>query len=130
MLADFTWEPPYDWAVAGGPALLVDTEETKTPQEVGDFLESQGLLGQPIGIYRIAAPDDIPHETWSGVLPKPSETATAQVDQTTMQVHRFTLSWADFLDRLTFGAFWPSQDLTIHQGRPSWGKHTRAGLHC
>jgi hypothetical protein len=113
VLADFTWKPPYDWAIAGGPALLVDTKETKTPQEVRDLLESQGLLGQFIGIYRIAAQNDIPDEVWSGVLPQPSETATAQVDETTIHVQRFTLSWASLLERLTFGAFGRILDLKL-----------------
>ena len=46
-------------------------------------------------------------------MPQPSETATAQVDETTIHVQRFTLSWASLLDRLTFGAFGRILDLKL-----------------
>lgn len=113
VLADFTWEPPYDWHIAGGPALLVDTQDTRTPPEIRMLLEGAGILGKDIGIYRIAAKGDIPDEIWSGSLPRPSETATAQVDQTTIHVHRFTLSWAALIERLTFGALGRILDLHL-----------------
>jgi hypothetical protein len=104
VLADFTLEPPYDWAIHG-PTFIVDTEETKNPPEIRMLLGGGVLGAQGGGVYRIVAHGGVPDEIWSGVLPKPSETASAQVDQTVIHVQRFTLSSTALLDRLTFGAF-------------------------
>jgi hypothetical protein len=48
-------EPDYQWYIAGGPALKVDYEPTRTPSEVTETLKAAGVLGKPIGIYRIVA---------------------------------------------------------------------------
>lgn len=48
-------EPDYDWYIAGGPALKVDYEPTRTPKQITDILKQNDLYGKPIGIYRIVA---------------------------------------------------------------------------
>lgn len=59
-------EPEYQWYIAGGPALKVDYEPTITPPAVTETLKSAGLLGKPIGIYRIVAKSKLSPEVWSG----------------------------------------------------------------
>jgi len=54
------------WYIAGGPALKVDYEPTRTPPAVTETLKANGLLGKPIGIYRIVAKSEIPTPVWHG----------------------------------------------------------------
>ena len=59
-------EPEYQWYIAGGPAIKVDYEPTRTPPEVIGTLKTEGLLGKPIGIYRIVAKTKLPSQVWLG----------------------------------------------------------------
>src|SRR5260221_7984734 len=45
--------PSSQWEIVGGPAFLIDTEPTATPSYVPELLESLGLAGKSIGIYRV-----------------------------------------------------------------------------
>src|SRR2546427_11771743 len=63
-IADPSFEPPYDWSFAGGPALMVDYSTSRVPSEVVDRLEKEGLLGKAIGLYRIVAQEEMPDEVW------------------------------------------------------------------
>lgn len=104
-IADFSWEPPHDWHIAGGPALLVDFPETRTPKAVTELLAREGLLGKPIGLYRIVAQVDIPDEVWRGELPAPVESAGSMADGTRIRVFKYDIAWDELIGRLTFGAF-------------------------
>jgi len=57
-------EPQYQWYVAGGPALKVDYEPSVTPKEITDALQKAGILGKPIGIYRIVSKKTLANKIW------------------------------------------------------------------
>jgi hypothetical protein len=59
-------EPEYEWFIAGGPALKVDYEPTRTPPEVTEKLRAAGILGKRIGIYRIVAKKPMRPSVWRG----------------------------------------------------------------
>ena len=63
---DLRDEPDHQWYIAGGPALKVDYEPTRTPPAVTEALKANGLLGKPIGIYRIVAQSELPPPVWRG----------------------------------------------------------------
>lgn len=107
-------QDPYpDWHIAGGPALLVDQEPTRTPKWVTNKLEAQGLLGKPIGIYRIVAHDPIPEDVWAGTLPAPEEETLRTIDDLKVTVELVPTSLAQLIERLTFGAFGRILDLRL-----------------
>lgn len=112
-VVDLSREPTYDWAVGGGPALLVDEDPTRTPEWVRQLIRSAGLEGQNIGLYRVVSSTPVPENTWTGRLPTPSATATVSADATAITVHSLPMSWATLLERLSFGAFGPILDLRL-----------------
>jgi hypothetical protein len=61
-IVDQSREPEYQWWIAGGPCLMVDFPETRTPIEIVELLKAQGIWEKPIGIYRIVAQQSIPEE--------------------------------------------------------------------
>jgi hypothetical protein len=73
LILDCSKEPDYQWWIAGGPALCVDYEPSRTPEHVTDTLKASGILGKPIGIYRIVSQKPLADEVWSGKLPTASE---------------------------------------------------------
>ena len=107
-------EPGPQWWIVGGPALMVDTNETKTPPAVTEALRAAGLLGKPIGIYRIVAKDPISEEVWAGRLDPQWPRAEAKVDKLTITAIQTNLALDAVLQRLTFGAF--GLVLDIHLG--------------
>ena len=66
LINEIAEEPDYQWYIAGGPALKVDFEPTKTPPEVTQIIRVHGFEGKPIGISRIVAKDHIPSAVWRG----------------------------------------------------------------
>src|SRR5438105_3343062 len=52
-------EPEYKWWIAGGPAVMVDYSQTKTPEWIVALLKAQGIFGKPIGIYRIVSKTEL-----------------------------------------------------------------------
>jgi len=128
-VADLSGEPTCDWAVAGGPALLVDEEPTRTPDWVRRSIRSAGLEGKNIGLYRIVSPTPLSKETWAGTLPAPSAAATAKADATAITVHSLPMSWSDLIERLSFGAFGPILDLRLATpDAPYWTPRVIRGL--
>ena len=73
-IADYSYQPPYQWEIAGGPTLLVDYAQPKTRPEVVDLLIAQGVWGKPMGIYRLVAQEKLASEVWTGTLGQPFET--------------------------------------------------------
>jgi len=73
VITDQTKEPSYSWHIAGGPALCVDYEESKTPPEIIDLLKREGIWGKPIGIYRIVSKGRLAAHVWHGNLGQPVE---------------------------------------------------------
>ena len=107
-------EPSHKWYVAGGPALKVDYEPTKTPQAVFEVLEQHGLKGKNIGIYRIVSETPLDEDMWRGKIKGITKTISAKDEQTGIQltVHRVTSGLDDLISSLTFGAF--GKVLDIH----------------
>jgi hypothetical protein len=114
---DQSHEPSYDWAIAGGPALMVDwpDPDSRVPLEIIEDLRKEGLLGKPIGIYRICFEETpVPDEIWQGVLPDSIEEATATGESgPSFNVRRVDLRWTDLIERLTFGAYGRILDLHL-----------------
>jgi len=100
-------EPEYAWYVAGGPALKVDLEPTRTPPEVFDALKENDLLGKPIGIYRIVAQGHIPASIWRGRIRGIAREIKLRDDQTsiTLTFHDIRSSLKDLVSSLSFGAY-------------------------
>ncbi len=114
ILADFSWQPPYDWHVAGGPALMVDLPETRTPGEVVDQLKRAGLWGKDIGLYRMVFKGPVTEDVWRGALPAPTETAESIAEGgTRVRVSRLDLDLRTLVERLTYGAFGAILDLKL-----------------
>src|SRR5919198_5919695 len=104
VVADHSWQPDYEWYIAGGPALMVDFQETRTPPEVTERLRAAGILGKNIGIYRIVGQGGVPEEMWNGNLGEPVETAERSLASTRILVRRFDLDCKTLIQRLTYGA--------------------------
>lgn len=122
-------EPPkYDWWLAGGPALKVDYEPTKTPLWLSEALASNGLTGKPIGIYRVVSKTELPSMVWGGELPEPTETENLP-DGTEVNLRSMTCSVEDAIARLTYGAF--GRVLDVHLRRNAsvfWKPHVISNL--
>lgn len=104
-ITDLNRQPPDGWEVAGGPAIVTDVPDSKTPEGVISLLKERGLWGKDIGLYRIVAKNGIPSEIWTGALPEPTETAHGTVDDTLLTVRTLDLPLTVLLQRLTFGAY-------------------------
>ena len=119
-IASFGAEPPYDWHVAGGPALMADFEPTRVPEAIQALLQEESLAGQNIGIYRLVPPSGvIPDEVWGGTLPEPTNRASVEVeDSTSVEACELDLELADLIARLTFGAFGPILDIQLPDPSP------------
>ena len=100
-------EPEYQWYIAGGPALKVDLEPTRTPAKVTQILESNGLVGKNIGIYRIVAKEEIKSDVWQGVINNISNSKKVINDDLNVSLHLMEIntSLEKLICNLTFGAF-------------------------
>jgi hypothetical protein len=105
VILDESKEPDYIWWIAGGPALMVDFPEGRTPPDVVSLLKEQGIFGKPIGIYRIVAKNGLPTELWEGRLGPVIEEADHHINETRIVVKRVEQTISETLQRLTFGAF-------------------------
>ena len=113
VIADYSWSPDYQWEVAGGPALLVDLPDTRTPEVIVELLKKHGLYGTNVGISRIVAKHGIPDAVWEGRLPTPVETEVVAEGGTTISVFRYEIDWLDLVTRISFGAFGLILDLKL-----------------
>jgi Domain of unknown function (DUF4263) len=105
VLVDLSEEPQHSWYIAGGPGLKVDFEPTRTPQYVFELLKRDGLIGKPIGIYRIVG-RDIPDDIWRGKLPQPfREFSRPTSFGKIVTFYVVTTTTVEFLKSLTYGAF-------------------------
>lgn len=128
-VVDRSQEPPYSWWIAGGPALMADMSESRTPPEVTHRLRRSGLLGQDIGIYRVVSQTDIPSEIWNGELAPVVEEIEVRVGRTSVLVQRLGLTQLELLKRLTYGAL--GLIIDIHLPTPDsdfWRPHVIRSL--
>ncbi|MBW8833051.1 MAG: DUF4263 domain-containing protein [Burkholderiales bacterium] len=100
-------EPPYQWFIAGGPAMKVDYEPTRTPDAVSETLASNGLLGKPIGIFRIVAKTEMPAHVWRGQVCGVVRELRIQDKKTGIAAHvrEVNSSLKEVVQSLTFGAY-------------------------
>jgi hypothetical protein len=112
-VSDQSHEPPASWEIAGGPALMVDFPDTRTPAEIADRLKAAGLYGKEIGISRIVSSTGIPDVVWRGELPEPVAVADEREDGTLISVRSYDLDWMELIRRLTLGAFGLILDLKL-----------------
>lgn len=116
-------EPPHQWYVAGGPALKVDYEPTRTPAAVFEALEQHGLKGKPIGIYRIVSKTPLDENIWRGEIKGITKTISTNDEQTGthLTLHRVGLGLNELISSLTFGAFGKVLDIHLPDERSPIG---------
>lgn len=107
VISEVAPEPEHQWFIAGGPALKVDLEPTKTPAQVTQIIKDNGLEGKPIGIYRIVAKDHIPSSVWRGRI-KGVSLEKSYVNEkldVTLNLRKVETSLDQLICHLTFGAY-------------------------
>jgi hypothetical protein len=107
VISEVAAEPEHQWFIAGGPALKVDLEPTKTPPEVTQAIKDHGLEGKSIGIYRIVAKKHIPSHVWRGRVRNVSRQQLFSDDdlELTIHLHKVETSLDQVVCSLTFGAY-------------------------
>lgn len=105
--------PDYQWWIAGGPAMMVDYEPSRTPQPVVDLLKREGIWGKPIGIYRMVAKTPLPDAVWTGRIDSVQEEASVRFASTEIRVRRTGRSRQEVIQRMTFGALEGVLDLKL-----------------
>jgi hypothetical protein len=122
-------EPDHQWWIAGGPAMMPDFPDSRTPPEVLRLLKKNGLWGKPIGIYRLVPENGISDAVWRGELGTAIEEAVAEIGGVAIRVRRLDLTLGELIQRLTFGAFGVCLD--IHLPSPDsdfWAPHIVRGI--
>lgn len=107
VISEVADEPEHQWFIAGGPALKVDLEPTKTPPEVAQVIKDNDLEGKTIGIYRIVAKKHIPSSVWHGRIKNLSlERSFSDSDlDVTLHFRKVETSLEQLICHLTFGAY-------------------------
>lgn len=103
IISDFSKQPSDLWYIVGGPALMADYPESRTPIEVTELLKKQGILGKPIGIYRLVSQNGFAEELWNGILPDSKEKIEEKCGNTKIHALKYDISLNDLLQRLTYG---------------------------
>lgn len=124
IFADQSQEPVDGWEIAGGPALKVDFEPTRTPPQILELLKREGLYGKPIGIYRIVA-QDLPNEIWSGRLPPGQSFVTQTTFGKSIAFLEVDADINEILSRLTYGAFGPVLNIHLKDNSDNFWEHFR-----
>jgi len=124
LVIDQSKPPDYQWHIAGGPAIKVDYEPTRTPPAVFELLRNQGILGKPIGIYRIVSKEPLPPDVWKGIYGTPLSKQQFDLGQgRTLFVDEFELEVAELLKRATFGAFGNVLNVHLPSSNADFWKH-------
>jgi len=128
-IADFSRQPEYQWEIAGGPALVTDLPDSRTPHDIVTLLKAQGILGKPIGLYRIVAQSGIADEIWRGDLGRPVASTQIQAGGVQIRVDRYDIAWLTLVQRLTFGAYGLILDVKLPKPTsPFWRPHVTRDL--
>jgi hypothetical protein len=107
-------EPDYQWYIAGGPALKIDYEPTRTPSYVTEILKKDNLIGQNIGIYRIVSKNELPLNVWNGKINFTKKEKIKNNDiNVTLTLKEINSNLESFLTTLTFGAFCNILDIKL-----------------
>lgn len=120
--------PKHEWWIAGGPALKVDYEPSRTPAWVTAKLSEHGLFGKPLGIYRIVSKQALPKRIWGGDLPAPIM-ETKLKDGSQIHIMQLKCDIDEAVAQLTFGVFGRVLDLHLERNRADfWKPHIISGL--
>ncbi|MFW2572232.1 Shedu anti-phage system protein SduA domain-containing protein [Legionella sp. 29fVS95] len=105
IISEIADEPP-NWFIAGGPAIKVDTEPTKTPIGICQILKDNNLENRSIGIYRIVPQKHISHRVWRGRIKNLFYEHVYQNDRLkiTLNLRVITNKLRGLIEDLTFGA--------------------------
>ncbi|QLL15411.1 Shedu anti-phage system protein SduA domain-containing protein [Pseudomonas chlororaphis] len=116
-------EPSHQWYIAGGPALKVDYEPSKTPNAVTKFLNDHQLLGKPIGIYRIVTKVPLASCIWRGRIQNIEKELTIANDELDLKLNlkQINSPFKKVVNILTFGAFGSILDPNFHDGTVDFG---------
>lgn len=95
------------WYIAGGPALKIDYEPSRTPDHVLQTLIANNLLGKSIGISRIVAKSMLPDAVWRGEVQGIEQEHVLRDDSLKISLYfkEVNSSLYDIVNALTFGAF-------------------------
>ncbi len=113
--------PKHNWWVAGGPAIKVDFEPSRTPSWVTATLSDNNLLGKPIGIYRVVSKEPLSEQVWKGVLPTPIKQVELK-DGSQINIMQMDCDIEEVVARLTFGAFGRVLDVQLKRNRADFWK--------
>ncbi len=128
-IADFSKQPEYPWEIAGGPALVTDFPDSRTPAEIITLLKTEGIWGKPIGLYRIVAQSGIPDDIWRGNLGRLIAKTDVQVGAVQIRVEQYDIPWVSLIQRLTFGAYGLILDVKLPEPTsPFWRPHITRDL--
>jgi hypothetical protein len=120
-IADYSWQPDAAWALSGGPAIIVDMVESKTPQGIQQLSEAAKQSGESLGLYRIVSQHPLPARIWSGQLPKPTATQAMSGEGFQVTVSQYPIAWRELLAILTFGGIGILDlQLPTSVGAPFW----------
>jgi hypothetical protein len=116
-------EPTHQWYIAGGPALKVDYEPSRTPQSVTKYLTDNKLLGVPIGIYRVVSKVPLASCVWRGRIQNIEQELTIANDELglTLNLKKINSSYKKLVNILTFGAFGTILDLQFDNNTIDFG---------
>lgn len=112
VILDSSREPEYEWAIAGGPALMSDYEPTRVPAWVKQVRDEHGIKDNN-GIYRMVGANDVPPYVWAGKLGESWDSYSSSVEDVEIRVTRYRYDWLDLLRRLTFGSLGHILDLHL-----------------
>jgi hypothetical protein len=104
-LMDSSKPPSYAWEIAGGPALMTDCEPSRVPPEIVALHKAEGLIGKPIGIFRLVSNEGLPVDVWQGRLDNPAALTETSIHGCRIRVQEYDLSWIELIRRLTFGVY-------------------------
>lgn len=106
--------PDYKWWIAGGPAMKVDYEPTRTPEFVNEILKENNIQGKNIGIFRIVSKEQLEDAVWAGDFGDSTEKISKKTtDGRHVQIDAYDLALTDAIARLTFGAFCRVLDIKL-----------------
>ncbi|EPP8673111.1 DUF4263 domain-containing protein, partial [Acinetobacter baumannii] len=116
-------EPDYQWYIAGGPALKIDYEPTKTPKHIIELLKKNNLYGKPIGIYRIVSKKYISAPVWKGMFKNIDDRLVIKCEELNVKLNllNISLSLSQVISTLTFGAYGEVLDIKLPTSADSFG---------
>ncbi|MFJ4111482.1 Shedu anti-phage system protein SduA domain-containing protein [Pseudomonas sp. NPDC089758] len=124
-------EPPHQWYIAGGPALQVDYEPTKTPTSVTKYLAENKLLGKSTGIHRIVSDSPLASCVWRGRIQDIQRELTITDEKLglKLKLKQINSDFKKLVNILTFGAFGSVLDPHLGNSSSDFGKsHTIKNL--